>query len=207
MKAEMKTEVKERPILFSGPMVRAILDGRKTQTRRVVKGLPFDMDSVGCIPESGGLFHFWHFATDTHIDKRCPYGGIHYPWDRLWVREAFHYVRDSESKALIEYGYRATGDYPGAVWAPSIHMPRAASRITLEITNVRVERLGDISEEDAKAEGVEPSRNIWDPANPDTRPFDSYRMGFADLWDKINGKNCPWDSNPWVWVITFSKLS
>lgn len=164
----------ERPILFSAPMVRALLDGSKTQTRRVVK----------CHVEDYGIIR--------HTDKACPYGQ---PDDRLWVRETWLQTNPFTEGGLHTYGYRATDaiEFPDAVWKPSIHMPRVASRITLEINAVRLERLHDISEFDAQAEGVH-----TDPASP---AYDAY----ADLWVQINGPGS-WDLNPWVWVIEFKRI-
>ncbi len=186
--------MKERPILFSGEMVRAILEGRKTQTRRVVKPQPCEMN-------------VWHGAIyDGEIDlnktpcmepKKSPYG---VPGDRLWVRETF--CTGSFYDCFQEDGvicYRATGgnatESDCAAWRPSIHMPRRASRITLEVTGVRVERVQDISEDDAKAEGV--SLEKWD----------SYRVAYAELWSDLNAKRgFGWSVNPWVWVIEFRRM-
>lgn len=162
--------MKERPILFSGPMVRAILDGRKTQTRRVVK------------PRQGML--------DDWTGLPCPYGK---PGDRLWVRETCYFEQPHG-----EVIYRADPgsekaldpEFTGLRWRPSIHMPRWASRITLEIVNVRVERLQDIRVDDARAEGVTAK---W-PVH-----------GFRNLWQSINGFGS-WDANPWVWVVEFRNM-
>ena len=162
--------MKERPIIFSTPMVKAILDGRKTQTRRVIKDQP---------PLS---------MRDMFKPKnlKCPYGQV---GDRLWVRETF-----KPYNCMGGFAYKADGDLStGFPWKPSIHMPRGASRITLEITESRAERLQDISEEDAKAEGVKCCPNA----------VSDYKHHFMILWDSINGKKYPWDSNPWVWVISF----
>ncbi len=174
---------RERPILFSGPMVRAILDGRKTQTRRVIT------------PQPDGDFPF---------RQRCPYGK---PGDRLWVRETWTHEDswcsgvDCEQPSHVYH--RATESYPDSMrWRPSIFMPRWASRIDLEVVSVRVERLQEIGEDDAKAEGVEPSR-----AGQDERgPVKTYRTGFVRAWDTINGKRAPWVSNPWVWVVEFREV-
>lgn len=162
--------MKERPILFSGAMVRAILDGSKTQTRRVCK-----LDVRGGMPQP---------ELDSLL-RCCPYGQ---PGDRLWVRETWAktYVR----QAGAEWFVYATGDNRtdyGGPWKPSIHMPRAASRITLEITGVRVERLGEISESDARAEGVQSVAE------------------FKELWASINGLGS-WEANPWVWVVEFRRI-
>ena len=188
--------MRERPILFSAPMVRAILAGTKTQTRRAIKA-PGIFVSSGAINGHGVVS-----MTDAGIrEVRCPYGQ---PGDRLWVREAW-------KVDLNHRFYRADGDPGGPVpWTPSIHMPRWASRITLEVTGVRVERPQDISEADAKAEGVHRcldglwSGGAWkhlrrpncyaDPCN-----------AFCDLWASINGPGS-WDANPWVWVVEFRRV-
>ena len=167
--------MRERPILFSAPMVRAILAGTKTQTRRVCKGQR-ELSNV----------------HDFQID-RCPYGQL---GDRLWVRETW--LRHSVN-VPNDYLYRADHPDDGTIgpahggWKPSIHMPRWASRITLEITDVRVERLQDISARDAWAEGITPS--------PDVDPYHEYR----DLWESINGPGS-WDANPWVWAVSFKRI-
>ncbi len=192
-----------KPILFNADMVRAILEGRKTQTRRVVKPDPEIADSF--IIRDDGTISACHvdppcFPGDTggvdYDEIRCPYGQ---PGDRLWVRETFANI------GLKGYPptwfYRADGDelppFDGRCednkWRPSIHMPRAASRIDLEITAVRVERVQDISVEDALDEGIVHST------------LNCPRMEFAQLWNKINGPDA-WDQNPWVWVIEFERV-
>lgn len=197
--------MKEHPILFSGPMIRAILDDKKTQTRRVVKNMPAWVERVGLA--QGNLVQV--FGTDGMNWRCCPYGQ---PGDRLWVRERWQArsPRDLEwsvYKPIEREGYQpkdwqvryAATDETFAEWSgwnPSIHMPRWASRLTLENKGVRVERLQDISEEDAAAEGVE--RPAWDNA--------SYRCEFMRLWDEINPKH-PWASNPWVWVVEFKQVT
>ncbi|MFI9652910.1 hypothetical protein [Guyparkeria halopsychrophila] len=219
--------MKERPILFNDDMVRAILDGRKTQTRRVVKPQPSnDHQYLGYVIESTSRKDEgkcrWGIGEIPHstnaIRVRPPYG---VPGERLWVREAFGY----EIRTLSGSGsphekitYRATN--PNAVhcydcngnetpvkWTPSIHMPRWASRITLEITDVRVERLQDINEADAKAEGVWEygDEAVWKHYLDQTSfgvtcPVRSFRS----LWESIKGKDA-WDENPWVWVIEFKR--
>ena len=196
--------MKERPILFSGPMVRAILEGRKTQTRRVVKPQPAHIAGIGTV-----------LNIDTITGKACPYGK---PGDRLWVRETWDGVRLDGGGALVSY--RADGDKPvtdDGRWHPSIHMPRWASRITLEVVSVRVERLNECSIQDALAEGV-----LTDDEWP-TDPRDGYRS----LWESINGPSIrkrlrdgtvqmhspkrhvadySWDANPWVWVVEFRRV-
>lgn len=180
--------MREHPIIFSGPMVRAILEGRKTQTRRIVKLKP------GQSIDNGEVFS----ARDPYMIDPGPYGG---PGDRLWVRESF-YTTPCKSEVL---GYSADGDHPhGATYRhlPSIHMPRALSRIVLEITGVRVERLQDISEEDARAEGVESMRvrSVY-PSSAAAGVF-RYREGFERVWKSIHGADS-WVANPWVRVIEF----
>ena len=183
--------MKERPILFSAPMVRAILDGRKTQTRRIVKQkhLPFLENITG------------NFLDGKWDQRPFPYGK---PGDRLWVRETFCYHDD-----LAMYLYKAD-DVTCCKWKPSIHMPRIASRILLEVVNVRVERLNDISEEDAIAEGINlPSPyvgigmdgEVIESETISWMPSDYYK----ELWESINGPGS-WDLNPWVWVVEFKVL-
>lgn len=178
---------KERPILFSGPMVRAILDGRKTQTRRIVKPQPKGT------PELGGFGRLWFDGRD---DMNCPHG---LPGDRMWVRETFAIVNKDCGPVAV---YCADGefqpDYIGHRWSPSIHMPRWASRISLEVISVRVERLCGITEADAKAEGAEPSIVGADLDHL------KYRAGFQTLWESINGDGS-WALNPWVWVLEFKR--
>lgn len=162
--------MKERPILFSGPMVRAILVGNKTQTRRVIKPQPNSVRASALV--SSGL-------EDGHGNElRCPYGK---PGDHLWVRET-HLV--TAGGAVL---YKA--DHPDLISGycrPSIHMLRQHSRITLEITGIRIQRLSEISHADGKAEG-----------------FDSLDA-FALLWDRINEKRgYGWHANPWVWAVEF----
>ena len=198
--------MKSRPILFTGPMVRAILDGRKTQTRRLVK--PEHLKGSNSPHE---ILHLLGPQLFNEARKYCPYGA---PGDRLWVKETFrlstsddcsHY--DSCSCKVGVPTYRATcgfdreeGDPP---WKPSIFMPRKYSRIILEITSIRVERLKDISEEDAKAEGCVPQ--FWPSERVQLGKNANYRAGYAQLWDEINGADS-WALNPWVWVVEFKKL-
>jgi hypothetical protein len=207
--------MKERPILFSGPMVRAILEGRKTQTRRIIKSKGTwsveDADDF-----SNRKWPGYEDEYGTWTDMPCSYGN---PGDRLWVRETFsswHHgcqwhdcTREGRSKvSCSNLFYRSTHHFPDddQRWVPSIFMPRWASRITLEITGVRVERLQDISEEDAKAEGVE--RLADRIVRPGSVPVDyielSHRDYFRDLWQSINGPDS-WAANPWVWAIDFAR--
>ncbi len=212
--------MKERPILFSGPMVRAILDGTKTQTRRVVKPTPEANQQLGLSIGSSGF----RFAVDKNptiypeirrIRWDCPYGQ---PGNRLWVREAHAFsVIDPESlddwkedpdnweviyradEAQPDEGWRdGNGKAISAPWRPSIHMPRTACRITLEITGVRVERLRDITEADSVAEGA-PWAACGSPQEG------THKVGFAQLWESINGSGS-WDANPWVWAVEFRRL-
>lgn len=184
---------KERPILFSGPMVRAIIDGRKTQTRRVVR------DPIGAI-DRGHIV-----SARTGREVTCPFGA---PGDRLWVRETWAPVLN-ESGETDRFVYRADGgDYSDWEtedgdpfrWKPSIFMRPAGCRLRLEVTGIRVERLHEISEEDARAEGCV-SRTYRDG-----RGAESARLDFQGLWESINGKRAPWASSPWVWVVEFRSL-
>lgn len=214
--------MKSRPILFKDEMVRAILDGRKTQTRRVVKpqtvrkSLPHEQRPNWIDEETGKVV-------------RCPYGQ---PGDRLWVREAFiHEPADYCWEASVSIPcrpastvYRADhdGNTQGAGWKPSIHMPRHLSRITLEITSVRMERLQDISEADARQEGIYSDRVIVSTnchsghhaevhddryffGNEPHEGFECAIEAFAELWESINGPGS-WDANPWVWCIEFKRV-
>jgi len=204
----------EHPIIFSSPMVKAILEGRKTQTRRVLatragkyKGQqPLDILPMLKPNEWVGLME----RNPHHgLVFKCRYGQV---GDRLWVREAFG-EPFGKSFGII---YRADHDAGNLhKWKPSIHMFRKDSRITLEITEVRVERVQDISFQDARAEGI----LTFDGDNPD--PANNgvgYNRGaiglpmryesttaYMDLWDSINGKKHPWESNPFVWCISFKK--
>lgn len=216
--------MRERPILFSAPMVRAILEGRKTQTRRVVR------DQGGCL------------ELDDYEDRQqclsCYDFGA--PGDRLWVRETWgyrgsHWRSDRPEVEDIRIDYRADGARQTftrrrdedhrlpkqvcrcrgegdelerrmehdeeltkywAAWRPSIYMPRWASRITLEVTGVHVERLQATSEEDARAEGVGEPSDGWGRV----------AVAFKELWDELNGKRAPWSSDPWVWVLEFRRV-
>ena len=212
--------MKERPIIFSAPMVRAILAGTKTQTRRVVKPAPKLV---------GGAWFFYKRGLPVYVPNvsaaadSCPYGQ---PGDRLWVRETWmdlagtgveHRSRDGKLQRYAygadtkpgSYGDQCRKDY-GLKWRPSIHMPRAASRILLEVAAVRVERLQDISEADAQAEGVTPK---WEPGCSGRLmealggfSFRPAASAYAELWEQINGPGS-WDANPWVWVIEFKRVT
>ncbi|MCG7803995.1 hypothetical protein MCV29_22820 [Enterobacter asburiae] len=192
----------ERGMIFNGEMVRAILDGRKTQTRRPVN------------PSTANLLDLQGQYPHKKYNISCPFGAI---GDRIWVRETWAEAGASAPDLKL---YRA--NYPAHVpahyenvppaqdvrWTPSIHMPRWASRILLEITDVRVERLNDISEEDARAEGIIDGGclNCGEPepcgcANPEPDATDA----FAYLWQSIYGQE-NWNANPWVWVIEFNRI-
>lgn len=250
-----------RPILFSAPMVRAILSGAKTQTRRIVTTRE-PLEFVGgrgeeADPSKWGWFfdgpdHHGYMVLGRGHDERynhgsisipCPYGA---PGDRLWVREEHyrfgHWEAVTGAKERTRTGrqrWRFVADSPEIRYeapsefrkgrhhkdpaTPEWHkrlarfMPRGASRITLEVTEVRVQRLQEISDADACAEGVEPYTPPHGHISPDQRVpgpgFDRCRLGdqphrlpFADLWDHINGKRAPWSSNPWVWCLTFRRV-
>lgn len=197
--------MKERPILFNGDMVRAILEGRKTQTRRVIKTMNNNRLEV----KVGGKWRQIH-AADPNLP--CPYGQ---PGDRLWVRETFAIVPrtayacsdgvqqvlrpdDNHDAAVFRAGWERSAP---SRWRPSIHMPRWASRITLEIVSVRVERLNEISEQDAGDEGFDYLRG---DGNSDISG-DVQRRWFRQLWESINGAGS-WEANPWVWVVEFKRV-
>ncbi len=204
----------ERPIIFSVPMVQAILAGRKTQTRRIIKPQP-DPETKGywltvCSTEDGRE-GFWtprdqakssDTARQTGKRIKCPYGQ---PGDRLYVRERWRLAGAHYAEKLSEYGANAfildehlayaadevEKDYAGT-YRPSIHMPKWASRIKLEIISVGVERLNEITSQDAFAEGVEDHVR-------------GHRKAFSMLWENINGPNS-WSDNPWVWVVKFKRV-
>lgn len=208
--------MKERSLILTGESVNAILAGQKTMTRRVVNPQFGQRWGAGCPNKKGfsimqpAQTKNWRDAFAVHTDRKdsdgrwlwlfCPYGKV---GDRLWVKET---LKPSESGITIykQNGCPAYRDGESVQWmwpkAKSVTQgcPRWASRITLEITDVRVDRLQDISEEDAMAEGIEPTIRWQNDVYGDT-----YRDAFANLWDKINGKKYPWQSNPWVWVISF----
>lgn len=201
--------MKEYPILFSDPMVRAILSGQKTQTRRVVNPYPPAERSIlpylpsVIVDQQDGTFAAY---TDGRKAKefRCPYGQ---PGDRLWVREAWAPL-PMQHQTRHPAIYRASGEYQpdNGRWRPSIHMPRWACRLVPEIVSVRVERLQDISEADARAEGVD-DRMILNAVQqtPNPLPPSPYVGGFRWLWESINGAES-WAANPWVWVVEFRRV-
>ena len=196
-------EQRERPIIFSGPMVRAILEDRKTQTRRVIKPQPthFHDFGNGRLPCKSDMT-----KTPSCADEiPCPYGQ---PRDRLWVRETWkpHIQTSIHSTAIYKADYALSGG-PGP-WKPSIFMPRWASRLTLEIAGIRVERVQEITEKDAVAEGiiVQPGHLWWPLGSKEPMKQYTHRQAFSALWDSINAKRgFGWDKNPWVWVIEFRK--
>jgi hypothetical protein len=204
---DCSSAVKERPILFSGEMVNAILDDRKTQTRRSIERMTgFRCKQFGRSDTKGYDWHFrcqrgmWQDMDHGEVVSRCPYGQV---GDRLWVRETWRvhgvyhdkptrWVTSHRLDVELDLAYAADeyeGEHKGE-YRPSIFMPRWASRITLEITDVRIERLREISEVDAKAEGV------TDYA------FVGSVNAFEALWESINGTESL-ESNPWVWVVEF----
>jgi len=208
MPPTLKSDPKERPILFSGPMVRATREGRKTKTRRIVKGDPPTVISNIRTPQEKVIVPDWWFSY-------CPYGK---PGDRLWVRETakatateegfdcIHYAADDFCREItndeIERWRKMRGYRKGnGSWVTSIHMPRWASRITLEITGVRVERLNDITEADAMAEGFRFDSSLMGPWEGHA----TAREAFRSLWGSINGQES-WVTNPWVWVVEFKRL-
>lgn len=192
--------MKERGLIFNGEMVRAILDGRKTQTRRTVKPQP---DEDGLAKVTNGPW-----VDSSERNYRCPFGAA---GDRIWVRETFYPVDDTQYGGEKWVDYRATpkfeeshpagwdsapNDAEALKWRPSIHMPRWASRILLEITDVRVERLKSISDRDALREGCSAA---------DMKSGDCVADVFARLWASIYGSDS-WNANPWVWVIEFKRV-
>ena len=209
----------DKPILFSAPMIRALLDGRKTQTRRELKLRGHKSFSEFGPSTTQG--YDWHFRRPdaAWCDHRADDLPLHFViGDRLYVRETFAYWPLVGEHAPIDgCTYRATDDedWEGRMfdWIPSIHMPRWASRLTLTVTDVRVQRLQDISEADALAEGrgVCPScgDSGWINSGPDGGwQCNAYQCGdsdkdwFADLWNSINGPDA-WAANPWVVALTF----
>lgn len=230
-----ETKVKERPIIFNADMVRAVLNGSKTQTRRPCKPQPFHTYMKQIISDNGGDNRLWVDGKlkldvfNENFDKKldletggCPLGK---PGDRLWVREQFAefdgVVKDARTvdDPLSCIAYQTEPDYEklfedSGLWKrrPSIHMPRWASRITLEITAVRVERLQDISEADALAEGVwqipgyEEIGESWFTWENGTA-YSTAQGAFESLWDSIYGETeSRWAANPWVWVVEFERV-
>lgn len=237
----MRTETKERPILFSGEMVRAILDGRKTQTRRVCKIQPMLANFSDGPMAKGRYPKDWDEEDLAYfVETFCPYGS---PGTRLWVRETWadytEFVSlDPDDMVPLPEGYgciayksdmevrqygvtlrepedwKADRDHK-IRWRPSIHMPRWASRLTLEVTDVRVERVQDIGIYDIAAEGLDISGLVagfevesdYAPGDSPQDFVDAAREEFQELWDSINAKRgYGWDTNPWVWVVEFKRV-
>ena len=206
---------KFKPILFSTPMVQAILEDRKTQTRRIIKPQP-------SLINDNIHFNFEkeYYLTKEQLLKKAPIQ----PGNVLWVRETWFPTR-FDYKYLLAMGanghikYRADGDYDpkkdcvGRSWKPSIFMPKEACRIFLEVTEVRVERVQDISEDDSKAEGIRGIYNVvpknhndcWLDYTHGHRGFDSPVHSFRSLWLSINGQES-WEASPWVWVYEFKRI-
>jgi hypothetical protein len=204
---------RERPILFSAPNVRAILAGTKTQTRRELRGF-FPPNRPEYDSESGRLE--WFNGDEVFIGMRCPYGQ---PGDRLWVREAFRLVAEADAikprntDAAFRVWHEADAPHqPGAgKLRPGIFMPRWASRITLEVTGVRVERLHGISAKDIIAEGAVERPHVDQFGRNPVSAFDGkVYMDLQSLWalgwEAINGHGS-WNANPWVWVVEFKRIS
>lgn len=222
--------MKERPIIFSGPMVRALLERGKTQTRRIVdmtnphrpigflggEGEEDDPGEWGYHfdgPDHNGYAVLARGLDERHnhgrISIRCPYGEV---GDRLWVRETWQNTSnyDERDPDYLHYAADWNGKRPGCAenrwsWRSPVAMPRWASRIILEITEVRVQRLQYISEADARAEGCSGARGATGQMIPG--PPLTAREDFERLWGSTNGKRAPWVSNPWVWAITFKRVS
>lgn len=208
--------MKERPILFSGPMVRAFLEDRKSQTRRVMKDAPIEQsDGYLCTK----LVTYSNEKQVRHVmPSLCPYGQ---PGDRLWVKETYFawrcktYTSEGMTEGPEQCVYAADGGtlLNGAKWRPSIFMFRRFSRITLEITNVRVQRLQEITEEDAQAEGAlfhdggGIGHSGWRHDINHGFVYANARTSFARLWDSLNAKRgFGWDTNPWLWALTLQRV-
>lgn len=205
------TAIKERPILFSGPMVRALLAGTKTQTRRIVKSFTgtFEINSTLDKKEC------WLNVTDANEQALCPllcpYGE---PGVRLWVRETLFWSEHEDSYCYQADNAQLMLEAPTAPILkkikpaiPSIHMPREACRLVLEVEAVRVERLQDISEADAVAEGILTNEegHYWSYDSGKFDPWYTAKEAYASLWESINGAGS-WEANPWVWVVEFKRL-
>jgi hypothetical protein len=201
-------------MIFNAEMVRAILDGRKTQTRRIIKPQPELTERSG-FSWKGSVYGCGSDARETNRNfahVKCPFGKV---GDRIWVRETFRVMGCATDVARLMYKASDRSSFtestktvpvgtctkqPSQNWTPSIHMPRWASRITLQISDVRVERLNAISEEDAMVEGVTPSTHVITP------PEAVHRVSFLKLWMDIYGEES-WQANPWVWVIEFERVA
>lgn len=213
----------DRPILFSAPMIRAILDGRKTVTRRLVTGHDVIEERDDGTPWP--YYTTWGHGDDGSPWMACPYG---VPGDRLWVKETFAERVDIDGKDPAQRSrakhylmFKADGEDPRdpdnfhtwGRWRSPRYMPRWASRLTLDVVSVRVERLHEITEEDARAEGVrelplqEGKAGAWWTADPSASlAAPDPVLAFRKLWDSLNAKRAPWDSNPWVWRIEFRRV-
>lgn len=203
--------MRERPILMSAPMVRALLDGTKTQTRRVVKPQPPAICRAVYLPFSQE--NNWQgYGKDDLICwyGECPYG---VPGDQLWVRESFA-PDPVQNSRLLAYRADMDANQSGEIrWKPSIHMPRWASRILLQITGVSVERLQDISAEEAMAEGMHefqlPTGSVFGysrSGTPGPLLGDTPVAAYYALWEQLNGAGS-WEANPWVWVVEFDRVA
>lgn len=255
--------MKERPILFSGAMVRAILEGRKTQTRRVADIEKLKVQTSKLVHGDWPIGHHLHIEPGIHKAEINQHGAVavrvgadllglkpgEFEWlsrygmrgDRLWVKETFlPVVDDDENPGWHEWSrdlaladeddvpdailYRATDDHHPQRWRPSIFMPRWASRLLLENVEIRLQRLQEISEEDARAEGVEPcamtAEDIADVQISDCSPAErelarllgpgsfSHKFTYEILWDELNAeRGFGWSTNPWVWAITFKRVT
>ena len=199
--------MKETGLMFKAPLVRAMLEERKAQTRRIAK--PVRHPDLGNVYSPGALV--LEHEPQHVINRACPYGQ---PGDRIYVRETFsHFERNENFKEGCECFYRADGECVALQpWRPAIHMPKWAARITLEVTSVRVERLNNISESDCWAEGIEEVIHDFDDASQCDM---AKRLGcsieeakplYAQLWEQINGPRS-WDANPWVWVVNFTRVT
>ena len=216
-------EIKERPILFNGPMVCAILAGDKTKTRRA-NGLEYfsrpENDPAGwwCARVAGGQAYMVYRQSPHERAVRCPYGQ---PGDRLWVRETWQHANhpfgpyQDHTPVFYRADYLDDAHGPDGElspegryreWRPSIHMPRTACRLVLEVIAVRVERLQAISDSDAVAEGVglNPSAAGLTMTTPAGESMP--RLMFRSLWEQINGAGA-WDANPWVWIVEFGPIN
>lgn len=207
----------DRPIIFSAPMVRALLDGRKSQTRRILKPRPLPVGGPFYRPFPVASPREWHSVSKdgyTVNIQKVPYA----VGDRLWVREAHAFMpktayalpkainpADPDMAAYYREGFDRSGKI---IWRPSIHMPRWASRITLDVTEVRVQRLQEISEDDAKAEGAEQEAAYTGRHDEAGNPEEcgSYRLGFSMLWNSLHGPGA-WEANPWVAAISFKRIT
>ena len=210
--------MKQRPIIFSSEMVKAILEGHKTQTRRVIKPQPILFEGREWRWAGAGWsasMNFVPILPGHSIESRCPYGK---PGDLLWVRERFRELIDlgvGTNSSSNYYEYKADRkpdsiDFnPDVKWKPSIHMPHEASRIFLAVVEVRVEKLQEISDEDCIAEGIL-SGDDWselDDHRLNKVVFLTARSAYEALWNEINAKRgFSWKDNPWVWVIEFKML-